>query len=373
MPELFAVPFPELSLDDLASFLAAAEPEPLLWEAKGGSPNAHEVRRQCGGFANSERGGYVILGAAKTAGGWALNGMAFPDGEPHRYVTTCLQEGVRPIPSYDVRSIEAGPDRHVAIIEVQPLGASPCIVRGTVYERVAGATIPVKDPARLADLFARGERAHSRARQAAANEAQATTQQFDQIARDDPEDEESAARSLFVLVTVAPVVRDAQVALRLFRESTRTHMLELIETIVAGRRPLAADIWPVVTQHRRIVCARATMPYETDWVLSASWDGAVGVGMRGVGGSATPKRIITESVVPAFETAVNLVRFIGGADPAYVDVRVVDLQHPVLRRGVGLSRGPHGLAVGALDVGGLERELSRALGIDMPEPDLDDV
>jgi hypothetical protein len=373
VPELFPVPFAELSPDDLTSFLDDAEREPLLWEAKGGAPNAHEVRKQCGGFANSARGGYLILGAAETSTGWALDGMVFPDGEPHRYVTTCLQEGVRPVPTYDVRAFEVKPDRHVAVVEVEPLPAGPSIVRGTVYERVAGATIPVKDPGRLAELFARGERAHTRARSAADMEAQAAVAQFGQLNQDAEGDsgDEEALRSLMVVVSVAPVVRDQDLAVRLFRETTRARMLALAEALGQRPPPLAHSVWPSVSQHRRLAFARAALPHDPNWVISASSEGAVSVGVSAPGGVSSPTMLMSEWVVPAYRTAVELVRFIGGAGPVHVDLRIVDLEHRSLHRGVGVTRGPQALDAGALDASGIERELGRAMGIDVPEPEPD--
>jgi hypothetical protein len=81
-------------------------------EAKGGHKlDPHTVRRQCGGFANSHEGGYLILGATEAAGGqWNLDGWPFPEGEAPRWVTSCLQEGVRPVPRYDVRSFQVAKD-----------------------------------------------------------------------------------------------------------------------------------------------------------------------------------------------------------------------------------------------------------------------
>lgn len=160
---MFGMPLEALTLERVQGFLEEAEPEPLLWEAKGTELKPHEIRRQCGGFANSEQGGYLILGASEGGSGWCCDGLVFPGGEPYRYVTSCLQEGVRPLPRYDVKSFRTQSDRDLAVVEIEPLEAGPAIVRGTVYERVPGATVPVKDPSRLADLFGRGRRAHERA------------------------------------------------------------------------------------------------------------------------------------------------------------------------------------------------------------------
>jgi hypothetical protein len=369
VPELFAVPFARLALDDLARFLEGAEREPLLWEAKGNALSPHEVRRQCGGFANSNQGGYLVLGASETGGGWTLDGVAFPDGEPHRYISSCLQEGVRPAPFYDVRAFDVGHGRHVAVVEVKPLAAGPCIVRGTVYERVAGATVPVKDPARLADLFAGGARAHERARAAADAGTQAGVKAFEALRDDETADEGELPPSLFVVLAVAPVAPDPGLTTRLFRESTRNRMDEAAERLARSPHPIGPQIWPRVQQDRRVTIARSVLPYEPDWVVTASWDGAVAVGARQPAQSGSPETIVTDAIAPAYEAAVDLVRVLGGAGPGYVRLAVVDPQDPRWHLGVRIARGPNVLDLDALDMPSVRRELSRAVGIDLPEPE----
>lgn len=65
-PDLGGIPWPRLSLADLDAFLAAEPEETLYWEAKGDgrerlAPQA--LAKAVCGFANSERGGYLMLGA----------------------------------------------------------------------------------------------------------------------------------------------------------------------------------------------------------------------------------------------------------------------------------------------------------------------
>ena len=52
---IFGVRWEDFGLGDLERFLADAEPEPLLWEAKGIQAKAGEVRRQVCGFAIATR------------------------------------------------------------------------------------------------------------------------------------------------------------------------------------------------------------------------------------------------------------------------------------------------------------------------------
>jgi len=87
-----------------------------------------------------------------------LEGFDFQD-DPPAWVLAVVTDGLRPVPLVDVASIPIGKNRHLAIVEVPPIAISPCICRGTVYERVSGRTIPVKEPARLAELYKRGQNA----------------------------------------------------------------------------------------------------------------------------------------------------------------------------------------------------------------------
>jgi predicted HTH transcriptional regulator len=176
---IFGPSLADLTLDDVQSYLDRSDDEPLLWEAKGTKPEKGEVRRQVCAFANSHEGGYLILGAERAVGDdgerrWALDGMPFPD-EPRLWLTnviTDLTVGVRPRPDFDVAVIDA-PNGHVAVVAVTPTSTPPGLANGTVYERLPGKTETVRDPQRLADLYARGDAAHSGARAAADQAARA--------------------------------------------------------------------------------------------------------------------------------------------------------------------------------------------------------
>jgi hypothetical protein len=165
---IFGSPWQDLQLEHIRSFLAGEDAEALLWEAKGTQLDPHELRKQVCGFANRHDGGYLILGATQTKSGWNLDGMDFPD-EPPIWVTNTLGDG-RPNPypdGLDVHAWPVGEGRHVAVVWVPPIATPPCNASGTVYERVSGKTIPVREPLRLAELFARGQSAHTSAREKA--------------------------------------------------------------------------------------------------------------------------------------------------------------------------------------------------------------
>lgn len=367
VPELFTAPLSQLTLPDLEAFLHGAESEPLLWEAKGTKLSAHEVRRQVAGFANSHQGGYLILGAAEDgAGGWNLDGFAFPDQEPHRTITDYLQDGLRPVPSYDVRAFGVGDGKHVAIVEVQPLDAGPCIDRGTVVERASGATRAVKDPARLAELFSRGERAHARAA-ASANRARQAAWQAAVAAA--PFRISRQERSLLVVLGLATVANPDDGGTRLFRASTRDRMHDLLGELKVPGRPVQPEISSWVEQDRRVTVAME-VSYDPDWGLVAFWDGSVGVFLAGISSGGYLESIVDSAIVKGFERAETLVRILGGDGPAYLDVSVGDAKVEALEGVIAMTRGPFDLGTQP-DWGHLLRELQRAAGIDAPEPEPD--
>jgi hypothetical protein len=163
----FPAPFGErwehLTLTDVEAFLATAGEGALTWECKAGRARPEQIVRTAAGFANSELGGYLILGADWVGGAWVLTGADLvPD------VTAWLGTAVdrlAPRPHHDARTftIEATGVR-IAVLAIEPVDVPPCLTPdGAVFERVVGQTVPVRDPGRLATLFARGEAAERKA------------------------------------------------------------------------------------------------------------------------------------------------------------------------------------------------------------------
>jgi predicted HTH transcriptional regulator len=108
------------------AFLAEAGDETLLWEAKGGAvkPNAASVRKAVCGFANS-RGGFLILGAdGSVQTGRSLVGLPFPE-EPGVWLDSVIRDGLRPVPSFEVRAWQISDDRAAAVVMVEPTPLPP--------------------------------------------------------------------------------------------------------------------------------------------------------------------------------------------------------------------------------------------------------
>jgi hypothetical protein len=164
LESIFDAPLQDLTLDRLERFLADADREPLLWAATGGEhPQPEAVRRHVSGLANGA-GGWLIIGVEEQPGGFRAGGADFGDREPEPWLSDVIA-GLRPRPSFEVKVLDAGVGRRVAIAQVEPIAVAPCVTPGGgVYQRVAGDTVPVRAPLVLMDLVRRGEAALERAR-----------------------------------------------------------------------------------------------------------------------------------------------------------------------------------------------------------------
>jgi hypothetical protein len=174
---IFGPTLDKLTVADLGAFLRDAPSEALEWEAKS-ELNAGSIRKQVCGFANSHDGGYLVLGIQEPqpGGTWGLEGVVFPGGDAPNYVTNLIATGparVMPYPDgLDVRTLDVGDGKQIAVVAVPPIPVPPCMTGGAVFERVSGKTIHVEDPARLAALFGRGDDARGRAAQLAETAAE---------------------------------------------------------------------------------------------------------------------------------------------------------------------------------------------------------
>ena len=167
MIDLFHKQLQQIELSDVEALLDDTGAEPLHWEAKGVKIKRGEVREQICGFANSHDGGYLILGTEARDQAWGLDGVEFPNDDPPTWISQ-IAEDVQPSPEgLDTRAIKTQGRCWIAVVWVPPTPTPPCNAHGTVYERVSGRTVSVRDPVRLAQLFGRGEQAHDAARNGA--------------------------------------------------------------------------------------------------------------------------------------------------------------------------------------------------------------
>jgi len=117
---IFGVSWDELALEHVDAFLADADDEPYLWEAKGGGARLHSrsVRKAVSGFANS-RGGWLIIGADQNDDDtWTLPGVDFGAEEPRTWVDSVIRDGMSPVPDHDTKPLSSAGGRN----------QSPCCV-----------------------------------------------------------------------------------------------------------------------------------------------------------------------------------------------------------------------------------------------------
>lgn len=160
----FGVAWEDLDLTRLEAFFADADEEPLTWEAKGGGPDGlrrDQIVKAVCGFANSELGGFLVLGFGRDgAGPWERRPVTLPGDEPGVWLDQVVSGGVRPQPRTEWKPLSRNEQGTVGVLRVEPVDEPPALTSGgTAYQRTSGRTIPVTDPAELRVLFERGVRA----------------------------------------------------------------------------------------------------------------------------------------------------------------------------------------------------------------------
>lgn len=359
---IFGVPWDDLDLTAIECFLANAAPEPLLWEAKGIEAKAGEVRRQVCGFANSHDGGYLIMGASQSNdGSWALDGIEFDDEPPIWVANVVGNGGVNPYPDgLDTRAFAARDGRQVAVVWVPPMPAPPCNTHGTVYERVSGRTISVREPLRLAQLFGRGDQA----RKCAHEKADAIARQMLVVGRNvrgqQPE------RIQFG-IGVAAVGYLPDISSRLFSPAFDDRVYDCIGTLRLG--PTLGGSLPVdsgVTQDaRHFVLQAGEAQLGQSWAIRATWHGCVGVYWTQAVESVRVDSIVRNPVAHAWRVAEDLLIGLGAQSARYLQLAVAGWSFPANLAPLPptvVGRGP--LSPGVHDdvLDSIQRELRRAIG-----------
>jgi hypothetical protein len=369
---LFGPRLHDLSLDDLQAFLEGADSEPLLWEAKGTALDPHAVRKEVCGFANGRQPAFLILGAAKDEGTWSLSGLDF-GGDPPAWISDVISDGLRPRPMIDVRSIEVSAGKHVAVVEVPPVAIAPCICRGTVYERVSGRTVAVKEPLRLADLYGRGDVARSQTRMASTDLAR-------ELFRDPglPGSSDPWPR---VAVAVAATGLPPDVGAVLFSRQYESDLDAVIKRAFTANRALTPEAYGPTFQagfeqsNRFVDCVDThghTCPLY--WHVRAIWNGAVGVYATWEIDSVFPEHVAETLIQPAWSAAAALVERLGGFGPTHTQILVEGKAALSGRDGspmgvIGLERGPTEMTASSSEFASVYRELRRATGLPIYESD----
>ena len=175
--DLFTAPIDAIQITDVLHFLAdAEEDEGINWEAKAdhakGSLDSGPIRKAVCAFANGREPGIVLIGADYEAAtkSWRLPGLRRPPRIPvRRWLDQVIRDGVTPIPEFELRTFRGtGSHGPIAVVRVQPLTIKPAVTSGGgIYTRTMSGSVPMKDPALIADLFRQGESAQKQAEELA--------------------------------------------------------------------------------------------------------------------------------------------------------------------------------------------------------------
>jgi hypothetical protein len=233
-----------------------------------------------------------------------MSGKSFPD-EPALWVTNTVLDGVRPWPGIDSRVFAVNEDRHIAVVWTPPLATPPCITRGTVYERVPGASIPVKDAARLADLYRRGDEAHRTARTFATRAARALIEQLDTSLDD-------ANTAGFVLAVRATGYGDLDLSRYLFSESFSSAVETAMNSLPTGQPAvLGTDSWPEWAQDSIAWRRDPQISHGHRWLMRTTWDGAIAIRWTMQTDAVATRSLVATPITRAWMLALHLIRELG--------------------------------------------------------------
>jgi Putative DNA-binding domain len=328
--DLFGVGWDQLEQTHVEHFLERAGEEGVTWEAKGARDaddrlHPDSLRKAACGLAN-QIGGYLIIGASRCDGQWALNGIPKPADEPALWLGQILR-GLQPVPRFEVSApFDVGDGKVALVAKIEPVAVPPCMTsHGRIYERVSGETLPVEDPDLLDRLFRRGEHARSRAEHFALRAA----------ARAIDLPDWSPQRSVSICVGLASVGREVDdISSRLFTEPTHEMIVKGIWELITEPRPQAVDVHPVQDSYRGIADSGGNLHFGTDGetvigvirstlFVQANWDGSAAVGVWSAD-DLPPDLTQPEAVIAkCWRQAATIVEHLGGYGPAYLNVRVV--------------------------------------------------
>jgi hypothetical protein len=367
----FPVPIAELAEKHVRDFLAAADEEGVTWEAKANGPEGRSrmrpehVRNGVCALAN-QIGGWFIVGATKCERGWELVGVDQP-GEPGLWLDQALA-GLQPRPRYTHRVLPLDDGRWAAVVEVEPLTQTPCITRdGQVFERVSSESVRVTDPARLAQLFSRGEQARRRAEEQAARAAQALRQGG------------RLRPGVIVTLGLAAASYEPDIGSRLFHSRFRTQLdaafeQRLLRELSHPNPSTGANDHAIRQNYvqRAFGFNADRRPFsEVAWTVRAQWDGAVAVSALLTGSVLKTGGLFPLVLLPAWLVAADLVAALGGYGDGrlYLDLDVQDVHANLGDFYRGLPASVQLTRWTELDeptddlIGSVQRELERAAGL----------
>jgi hypothetical protein len=311
----FGVTWEDVDIASLRTFLTEPVDEGLTWEAKGGHIRSEHVRAAVCAFGNSDRGGYLVIGASqdRATRAWTVDGCAIPN-EPELWVADCLDHGgVDPLPSTATKAWPVSPGVWVAVVQVFPVAIPPCLTSaGEVLQRLSGKSQRVSDAASLRRLFERGEAAISRAMATA------------EAGRDDLLNGPPEGRQSKVIVSIATPSLPSDVSAVVFRRST----LELIQKTIAGAggRSYGGGTKAEVSQHAVTAWDAAGWVDLPNCAIRVGRHGSVAVANSDPDSDAGLPRVARGTYSPEqiWTAAIEVTRQLGGQGPAAMAMYLYD-------------------------------------------------
>lgn len=131
---------------DIKRFLSSEDDERFFVEFKSDDESNDKLMKEVSAFANTY-GGYIFLGVNndKSIGGchkWT-----------EQRIHTTIHDSITPIPNFDVRRFKIE-KKTVLVIKIDEGALPPYITnKGQIYERVSSGSFPIKDSAKLGQLY----------------------------------------------------------------------------------------------------------------------------------------------------------------------------------------------------------------------------
>jgi hypothetical protein len=331
---IFGVPWSLLRLEDVKTFLKDAGGEPLTWEAKGTElPHPGTVAKHLVGFANGLEPGYLLLGFGQEGDVWKTTGLKFPRNDPPVWVANVVRD-LRPIPRVDVRDWPVGKKR-AGVVRVEPVAEPPCATRDAqIFQRLPGATEPVREASELRRLYERGEVAAARAEKAALRAIDAVRENEGETRLDAP--------FLILELAVAPVGTAPDISARVFTADIPEWLQQALEPMLKADEPLVFErgfgepkwVRPRIAQDHVTASTRADLAHT--WHLRASWDGSVAILLRALAGKDSTRwqiatdQLVHHALLPMAAAAEQVARAVGGYGRAHVVINALAHEFVIL-------------------------------------------
>ena len=141
-------PWNKVRFTDIQKVLDGADDENFFFEFKDDQERPERLLKEISAFANTY-GGYIFLGVTddKTVAGCT----AWTEQRIHN----TIYNGITPIPDFDVRKFKHDGNT-IFVLKIEEGSMPPYITnKGQIYERVSSGSCPVKDSAKLSQLYAK--------------------------------------------------------------------------------------------------------------------------------------------------------------------------------------------------------------------------